>query len=89
MSGQDKSLTDASIYAYEPSHILPAVFAALIGLSLVLHIIQNLSVLTRFDFAIGLLTLSQPLQILEGHVLHDMGRLGVFHWMGPSMPFII
>jgi hypothetical protein len=46
MSGHDERSTNASIYAYEPSHVLPAVFAALIGLSLVLHIIQNLSVLT-------------------------------------------
>jgi hypothetical protein len=42
MSGHDEPSTNTSIYAYEPSHILPAVFATLIGLSLVLHIIQNL-----------------------------------------------
>jgi hypothetical protein len=47
MSGHDDPPTITSIYAYEPSHILPAVFAALIGLSLVLHIIQNLSVLAK------------------------------------------
>ena len=47
MSDNDEPSTITSIYAYEPSHVLPAVFAALIGLSLVLHIVQNLSVLTN------------------------------------------
>ncbi|KAJ5081656.1 hypothetical protein NUU61_009920 [Penicillium alfredii] len=35
-----------SLYLYNPSHILPAVFAALVGISLLLHIYQN----TRYRF---------------------------------------
>jgi hypothetical protein len=35
------SNTTESLYLYSPSHILPAVFAAVVGLSLVLHIYQN------------------------------------------------
>lgn len=30
-----------SLYIYTPSHILPAVFAALVGASFLLHIYQN------------------------------------------------
>lgn len=30
-----------SIYLYNPSHILPAVFAAIVGLSLLFHVFQN------------------------------------------------
>jgi hypothetical protein len=33
-----------SLYLYQPSHVLPAVFAALIGISLAIHIFQNLYV---------------------------------------------
>lgn len=29
-------------YLYKPSHILPAVFAALVAISLILHILQNM-----------------------------------------------
>lgn len=39
------SATEASsLYLYKPSHVLPAVFAALVGISLVFHIVQNLYV---------------------------------------------
>lgn len=31
-------------YLYKPSHILPAVFAALVGISLIFHILQNMYV---------------------------------------------
>jgi hypothetical protein len=41
MSEADTPPRVVSLYAYEPSHVLPAVFAALIGLSLVLHAVQN------------------------------------------------
>jgi hypothetical protein len=34
--------TSDGLYQYHPSHVLPAVFAALIGISLILHIYQNL-----------------------------------------------
>jgi hypothetical protein len=39
MSSDDKV---ASYYKYEPSHVLPAVFAGVVFLSLVAHIWQNL-----------------------------------------------
>lgn len=32
----------SNIYPYEPSHILPAIFTALVGTSLLIHIYQNL-----------------------------------------------
>ncbi|EXJ86995.1 hypothetical protein A1O3_03952 [Capronia epimyces CBS 606.96] len=32
---------EKSLYAYSPSHVLPIVFAALVGASLVVHILQN------------------------------------------------
>ncbi|KAJ5595148.1 uncharacterized protein N7459_001356 [Penicillium hispanicum] len=35
------SAEPASLYLYQPSHVLPAVFAAIVGVSLVLHIFQN------------------------------------------------
>lgn len=39
------SATEApSLYLYHPSHVLPALFAALVGISLVIHIFQNLYV---------------------------------------------
>jgi hypothetical protein len=31
-----------SLFPYVPSHILPAIFAAIVGVSLVLHAYQNL-----------------------------------------------
>ncbi|KAJ5506571.1 RTA-like protein [Penicillium expansum] len=37
----NNSDTEANLYLYNPSHILPAVFAALVGTSLFLHIYQN------------------------------------------------
>lgn len=40
MSASLKALSE-SLYHYEPSHVLPAVFAALVGASLLLHIYQN------------------------------------------------
>jgi hypothetical protein len=30
-----------SLYLYNPSHVLPAVFAGVVGASLLLHIYQN------------------------------------------------
>lgn len=32
---------EKSLFPYVPSHVLPAVFAALVGVSLVLHVYQN------------------------------------------------
>lgn len=32
-------------YLYKPSHVLPAVFAALVAMSLILHTLQNMYVL--------------------------------------------
>lgn len=32
---------DRGLYPYVPSHTLPAVFAAIVGLSLILHVYQN------------------------------------------------
>ncbi|KAJ5383781.1 hypothetical protein N7517_001692 [Penicillium concentricum] len=37
----NNSDAETNLYLYDPSHILPAVFAALVGLSLLLHIYQN------------------------------------------------
>ncbi|KAJ5956056.1 hypothetical protein N7501_010335 [Penicillium viridicatum] len=37
----NNSDAEANLYLYNPSHILPAVFAALVGASLFLHIYQN------------------------------------------------
>lgn len=31
-----------SYYLYKPSHVLPAVFAAIVGVSMLLHVFQNL-----------------------------------------------
>ena len=39
MSSNDESF---SFYLYEPSHVLPALFAALVGISMLLHVYQNL-----------------------------------------------
>ncbi|KAJ5287481.1 hypothetical protein N7478_003167 [Penicillium angulare] len=38
------STTDSSVsyYLYQPSHVLPAVFAAVVGISMLLHVFQNL-----------------------------------------------
>lgn len=33
-----------SYYLYKPSHVLPAVFAAIVGISMLLHVFQNLYV---------------------------------------------
>lgn len=41
MSAGSKSQPD-SLYPYSPSHALPAVFATLIGISLLIHVYQNL-----------------------------------------------
>lgn len=35
---------ERSLFPYAPSHILPAVFAAVVGVSLLLHAYQNLLV---------------------------------------------
>lgn len=35
-----------SLYAYQPSHIAPAVFAAVVGISLIVHTLQNF----RYNF---------------------------------------
>lgn len=37
----DPTREEISLYPYAPSHILPAVFAAIVGLSLALHVYQN------------------------------------------------
>lgn len=37
----NNSDAEVNLYLYNPSHILPAVFAALVGVSLFLHIYQN------------------------------------------------
>lgn len=51
------SATEApSLYLYHPSHVLPAVFAALVGVSLIIHIFQNLYV-ARYTPVGHLLTL--------------------------------
>lgn len=39
---ETNSIPPNSLYAYNPSHVLPAVFAALVGTSLIIHIYQNL-----------------------------------------------
>lgn len=47
MSNPDESAN--SLYLYKPSHVLPAVFAALVGISLLMHTWQNLYVLSQLD----------------------------------------
>ncbi|KAK3074260.1 hypothetical protein LTR53_003421 [Teratosphaeriaceae sp. CCFEE 6253] len=42
----DAPQPEPKLYLYEPSHVLPAVFAALVGVSLVLHIWQNSAIFT-------------------------------------------
>lgn len=41
IDGQEKP---HGYYLYKPSHILPAVFAALVAISLILHTLQNMYV---------------------------------------------
>ncbi|KAM0720904.1 hypothetical protein Q7P37_003189 [Cladosporium fusiforme] len=41
MSRPDDSTTPGSLYIYQPSHVLPIIFAALVGASLIIHILQN------------------------------------------------
>jgi hypothetical protein len=33
--------TETRLYAYNPSHVAPAVFAAVIGISFLVHVFQN------------------------------------------------
>lgn len=47
MSSASDSLVRDGLYPYHPSHALPAVFAALVGISFVVHIWQNLWVCLR------------------------------------------
>lgn len=35
-------MAEINLYLYQPSHVLPAVFAALVGASLLFHVYQNL-----------------------------------------------
>ena len=65
--------TTSSLYPYAPDHTLPAVFAALVGLSFLLHIWQNLFVVHNSPIPITNIH-SQPLSLLEGHIFLGLGR---------------
>lgn len=41
-TSSDGCLTEYSLYAYTPNHALPAVFAGIVGVSLIIHCYQNL-----------------------------------------------
>jgi len=76
----------ASLYLYRPSEALAGVFAALFGLSLLFHVYQNQSSPPDSSPFLCILTATQTVWILEGHLLHGVGRRGVHNWLDPSLP---
>lgn len=42
-----------SYYAYDPSHVAPAIFAALVGVSFLIHVYQVLYVCSSFANTLG------------------------------------
>jgi hypothetical protein len=78
-------------YAYNPSHVLPAVFAALVGISLIIHTWQNLLVILSTNFAkitVAKIPL-QPPPLLEGHVFHVLWRHCLYRGMDNADCFIL
>lgn len=83
MSSDDKFV---SYYRYDPSHVLPAVFAGVVFVSLVAHIWQNLLVREYADILkTRTLTLKQSLSLLEGDLLGILGRLTLHDRLDPAM----
>lgn len=76
----------ASLYLYEPSEALAGVFAAFFGLSLLFHGYQNQLSPSDSSLVLCILTATQTVWLLEGHLLHGVGRRGVHNWLGPSLP---
>jgi hypothetical protein len=67
-----------SFYPYSPSHVLPVVFAAIIGVSFVLHIYQTLLVISHFpkeDHLTDIFKIAAATDSGESHSSYPGGRL--------------
>ena len=75
----------ASLYLYQPSEALAGVFAAFFGLSLLFHVYQNQLSPPGSRPLLRILIAAQTVWILEGHLLHRVGRRGFHNWLDPSL----